>query len=337
MNHSKFGLALLGTLALFTAACGSGGSTVGGVPGGPVAAVNPFAGQFLGTNPLNGGQTGAVDLQVDSLGRVTGVFRVVAPPAPPAGILLPAGSYIVSGNVNFQTGVFSLTGSLPGVGDFTLTGTLPTGTNQGSYLLTIGGESFPGVIQNASLGVPNPNPNPGPGGGTQDGVNRLVGGGTLSGFTFTPSGGYNGVNPPVSGSSLIGGAVRDGSNSNNTATISISQSQIVGTSVTIRALVVGVVTGASPLTVGQTYPLATTPTGQGSIISLSETTGTTIDKAWAPTANSAGNVTITSLTDTAIELDFEFTNLGPNSADPGAAVGGFDTAGHVLGNFVQLP
>ncbi|MBT9584348.1 hypothetical protein IV102_13480 [bacterium] len=330
MHNQRLGISLLAALALFTAACGSSTSTVTGVPGAQANA-SQFAGQFLGTNNLNGGQTGAVDLQVDPFGRITGVLRVVAAPVTPAGILLPVGSYLVSGTINPQTGSFSVSGSLPGLSDFTLVGTVPTGTDQGSYVLTIGGETFTGVLQSAGLGMPGPSPSPG------QGTNRLVGGGTLSGFIFSPLGGYNGVNPPVNTASLIGGVVRDGSNNNNTATISISQSQIVGTSVTIRALVVGVVTGASPLTVGQTYPLVSTPNGEGSLISLSETTGTTIDRAWAPTPNSAGNVTITSLTDTSIQLDFQFTNLGPNSEAPGTAAGGFDTSGTVVGNFVQLP
>ncbi|CAN0412310.1 unnamed protein product, partial [Phaeothamnion confervicola] len=163
---------------------------------------------------------------------------------------------------------------------------------------------------------------------------HFVTSGTLSSFVFNPDGNYNGTNPPVDGNSLVAGTVVTGSTNNNQVTLGVSFTQISGNSVHIRTLAIGVVTHGNALVVGQSYPLVVTQGGDGSAVSLSETTGTNIDKAWTIASSTTGSATVTSLTSNSVGLDFTFTNVGPNTAAAtSTATGTFSTSGHITGNF----
>lgn len=337
MNNSQrrqganlVGAILLALATFFVSACGSSSNDdlnqISGQQGNAGQGNLSYVGRFLGANNLFNGQTSVLDLTTSTSGSATGTLTVSTVPVRGQGVTTP-GTYPVSGSVNLANGFFQVSGTITGVGPFAIEGTLPVGTAQGSYTLSINGQTFAGVIQNSNLGTPTPPNNNNPTG-------DLITSGTLSSFIFAPDGSYNGVNPPVSNSDRFGGAVGTGQNDINSATIAVTNSTVSGTTVNLRAFVVSVnLPDGEELTVGETYPLAGT-NGRGAVISLSESTGTTVNRAWAPTASTTGSVTITSLTDTAIEMDFDFSNVGPNSeVANNTATGSFDTSGHLVGNF----
>lgn len=328
LNTRSWAALILGLLTLFVTSCGdsNGIDDISGQQGNPGGPNLTFPGAYLGANNLDPGQTAVLDLDVATNGQATGFLNVRDTVAAQTIDINPA-DYPISGSVNLTTGTFNLTGSFPGLGAFTILGTLPVGNNLGTYVLTVNGRTFNGNIQNANLGVPNP-----PGGGGGGGNQRLILGGEVLDFTFTPDGSYNGVEPPVDATSLIGGAVVTGSATQNLVTISLSE--IEGSAV--RGLVFGIVTqDGEALVVGETYPLVATNTETGSVLSLSESVGTTVTEAWvATTGTSAGSVTLVALDDNGVEVDFNFTNVIPNSAVANnTAAGTFDISGTVVADF----
>jgi len=322
---------LITLVTVFTVACGSSSDdfVINGNNGGNGGGNAGFTGQYLGANNLSNGQTGTLDFTVDSNGLGSGNF--VAGAVSPQTIDISAGTYAVSGQVNLTTGAFSLTGSVPNVGPFTIVGTIPTGTNQANYQFTINGQTFQGVLQAASQGQPNP-----PASGNEG---RLISGGTLANFLFQPDGSYNGVNPPVTGSSLISGAVGEGVNGKKSATVLLSETQIVGQSAIVRSLAITIVAAdGNELVVGQTYPLASSADGDGVVIALSESEGDNVTEGWSLTPSTTGQAIITDLNDNSITIDFTFNSVGPNSEiENNPAVGTFSTSGLITGNFVATP
>lgn len=367
---------LLGLFALFVAACGNSNdvNVVSGQQGNAGQNPQPFVGRFLGANNLGGGQTAVLDFTAGNAGQATGTMTVAAANVQAQAVTIAPGVYDLTGTVDPTTGAFNFSGNFPGVGPFAISGQLGSGVAQGSYQVTVNGQTFSGVVQSASQGVPNPpsgattgttgttstggttgttstggttgttstggttgttstggttGGTTGGGGGTQ----RLIQGGTLAPFTFSPDGAYNGVNPPVTGTSLISGAAVTGSSTDNTVSIAINETAVSAAGASIRALVVGVVThNGEALVVGKSYPLATSSTASGALVSLSESTGTTVTRGWAPTSATTGSVTIVRLTDTQVELSFTFSSVGPNSAVSGnTAAGNFSTSGTVVG------
>lgn len=290
---------------------------------------NQFAGRYLGTTNVNG-QQGTLDLSVGPSGQATGTLtfggqqvtmRVL-------GMLL-TGPYTFTGSVDPNTGSFLLQGEVPGLGPVVVTGTLPRGNAQGNFQFTVGGQTFSGPIQNAQLGVPNNNNN---GGGQNTGNQRLISSGTLSNFTFTEGGGYNGVNPPVTPSSLVTGTVTQ-NGPDNGVFIVISEVFVGGNPARVRSLTFGVDTNGNNIEVGRTYNLITANGQEGAIVSLQETNGPTIERAWTQGTGATGTVRVTSLTSTTIDVEFNFSNVGPNAETPGSAQGTFSTSGTVRGNF----
>jgi hypothetical protein len=326
---------IIGLLTFFVAACGDSNNfdDISGQRGNPGNQNPIFAGAYLGANNFVS-QTAVLELDVANNGTATGTMTVSNLLQAQALEINP-GVYDLTGTVNMSTGGFNLSGSFPGIGNFSIVGVLPVGNNQGSYTLTLNGQTFNGLIQNANLGTPTP---PANGGNTGD--QRIILGGTLSNFTFTPDGDYNGVNPPVDGGSVIGGAVVTGSDEENVVTISISETTVNGSSVDVRSLVFGIVThNGQELVVGETYPLVMNEDGDGSLLSLQSTTGTTVNAAWTSTpGTSAGTVTLVALDDEGVELDFNFTNIIPNSeVANNLAEGTFDISGTVVAEFANLP
>jgi hypothetical protein len=320
---------MIGLLTLFVSACGDSNdfNDISGQQGNNNGGQNLiFPGRYLGANNLDGGQTAVLDLTVNNNGQATGTVTVADPVVMQA-IDIDPGVYNLTGSVNLTTGTFNLSGTFPGIGAFTIVGTLPVGNAQGNYVMTINGQTFAGLIQNANLGTPTPPNN----GGGNDGDERLIFGGELLGFTFSPDGSYNGVNPPVDTDSLITGAVVINSDTQNVVNIIVSE--VAGAQ--IRALTFGVITqNGEDLVVGETYPIITSQNETGSLISLSESTGTTVNRAWIGTTGTTGSVTIVALDANGVELDFNFSNVVPNTGVSGnTATGSFSTSGTVVADF----
>ncbi|MCA9781217.1 MAG: hypothetical protein KC800_31065, partial [Candidatus Eremiobacteraeota bacterium] len=243
------------------------------------------------------------------------------------------GIYSVFGGVNLATGTFSLSGNIPGVGNFSIAGTLPTAGNTASYTVTINGQTFTGVIQPSAQGQPNP-PS---GGGTGGGNSQLIQGGTLSNFVFTPDNDYNGDNPPIDAESGIAGAVGEGADGSESASIIISDIFLTNPVQTRTFAISIVVPDGEDLEVGTAYPLADA-NGRGVIIALTDSEGVEAVEGWSLTASTTGSATITALTDESITIEFTFSNVGPNSEiTNNPATGTFNTSGTVVGNFATLP
>ena len=315
------------SVAFFVSACGDSNTDefVINNPGNPA-----LAGRYLGANDLSGGQTANLDLTVASNGNATGTWTVIDPVTAQT---INAGSYAVSGAVNLATGNFSLWGTIPGVGNFSIAGTLPTAGNVASYSVSINGQTFAGVIQPAAQGQPNP-PSGGGGGG---GNSQLIQGGTLSNFVFTPDNNYNGDNPPIDAESGINGAVGEGVDGSESASIVISDIFLTNPVQTRTFAISIVVPEGEDLEVGTVYPLADN-TGRGVIIALTDSEGVEAVEGWSLTASTTGSATITALNEDSITIEFTFSNVGPNSEIANnPATGTFNTSGTVVGNFAQIP
>lgn len=316
--------ALLTSLALFTAACGSDDSNV--YTGYNQGQVNQLQGNFAGRGALSNGQTGTLNLSVGADGRATGTFVVANPVVQAlAAFSVATGSYSISGTVDQNTGAFTLTGTVPEFGTFTITGVLTQNGTVGNYVVTLNGQTFSGSIQPGTTPPANNNP-------SGSGTTRAITTGSLTGFTFSGTG-FNGVNPPLT-SPLVTGEITTGTTDNNHLTIALAQT---GSTITnFRTLSFVVITHGNALTTG-TYNILQTSANDGFSVSLSDTTGTTINSAWAQTSGTTGTFTITSLTDSRVEADFSVSNVGVNSVSPGSAQGTFNASGHVVGNFLNLP
>lgn len=327
MTKTVFRRIMIAILALFVTACGSSNSFSGWDPNYPADVT--FAGSYTGSNALEAGQTSSLALTVAEDGGASGSLTVQNLPASAqATVTIPAGNYPVSGTVDMETGAFSLTGSFFPGGDFTIGGNLATGSVSGSYNLNFNGKVYSGTIT----------PSAGAGGGgtppTSDGDLYGVLNGVLSNLVSSPKAGYNGPNPIVTPSHMITGAVQTRSAVTNS--ISIAMMVPGATLGSASTLVVGVALhDGEDLEVGKTYSLADA-SGDGSFVSLSDTNGTTITKAWvAPLAGSGGSFTINSMTDTSIDVSFSFTNVGPNPEVTGnQAAGSFDVSGKITADLV---
>lgn len=329
---------VLGLLTLLVTACGDShhhdvisGQLNGGGGGGGGGQL--FPGRYLGAANIETDQTSVLDITVANNGDVTGdltVTNVVGQT-----ININPGAYAVNGTANLATGSFSLSGVFPGIGPVSLAGTLPVGNALSSYTVNINGQIFNGAIQNASQGVPNP---PNNGGGDAD--VRMIRGGLLSNFNFTPNGAYNGVNPPIDTDSMITGAYRNGSDEDNILTLAISETMLIPGGATVRSLIVGIVAhDGEELEVGKSYPLVVNPDDSGSLLTLSEGSATSATAAWVSDASvSTGTATIVSLDDESVVLEFAFTNIVVDSAlQPNQAAGGFSASGTIEGQFAAFP
>lgn len=318
-------------LALFVVACGNSSDTVsvgtnnGGFGNGNQ---NNFVGSYLGANDLNGGQTSDLSLNVDAGGSATGQLTVNQPTAQ----TITPGTYAVGGTVSLTTGTFQLVGEIPGLGSFSIAGTLPTGNNLSTYTITIDGQTYQGNIQNADLGTPNtPNNTPG--------ESNLISGGTLSNFNFNPDGTYNGVNPPITGQAIISGAVGEGQGGVEAATLVLTETVLQGDIPVIRTFIVSIVVpDGQDLQVGQAYSVADSPDGPGAVIALTEAVGTQANSGWSIIPGTTGQATITALDSNSITVDFDFNTVGPNSEiQNNQAEGIFNTSGLIVGNFAATP
>ena len=312
-------------LAFCSAACGSddsGFTNANANANQPVVSsqANPFAARYLGTGALSNGQTGDLDMTVDAQGNVSGTFTVVnAPVSALADFSVVAGSYPVSGTVDTNTGAFTLAGSVPDLGNFSITGLLPLDGGHGQYVVSLNAQSFSGIVQASPLGSSAP----------ESGRTRSIVSGNVISFNFQANG-YNGVNPPIGNNPVFGGLYTTGTYDSNTLTIALTQP---GTDPgNFRLLSFGVNTHGNPIKLG-TYPLVTNPSSNGAFLNLTDTTGPNLNAAWSPSSNSSGSITLNIITSTQADVDYNFQNVGPNPRSPGSAQGSFNVNGHVRVNF----
>lgn len=320
------GILLLVFSLFFFASCGDSGEDF---------ALNNNQNQqfrYLGANSFNNGQNSTLDFTVFGNGSATGSIQV-ANDVNPQTTATP-GSYPVSGTASLAGNSFSLSGTIPGFGNFVITGILPQGTNQTAYTITFANNvAFQGVLQAASLGVPTV---PGNGGDTD----RLIQGGTVNNLEFQFSNDYNGDEPPVDSQSVISGAFGEGQDGQQSLTITLSETAAVGPPVQLNLLTVSIIDpSGADLVVNQAYPVSVNDTDAGSIATLSEVVGADTEKSWVTLGQTTtGTATITALSDTQVTVEFNFDNLVVNSeVTNNMATGSFDLIGSVTGNFVATP
>ena len=109
-----FSLLVVSVVAVAFVGCGSSNDLENFVRNNTTTPV--FTGQFLGANNLANNQTSNLSFTVNSNGQATGNLTVVNPVSSQT---ITPGTYPVTGNVSLTTGVFSLTGTIPGLGTFT--------------------------------------------------------------------------------------------------------------------------------------------------------------------------------------------------------------------------
>lgn len=288
--------------------------------------------RYLGANSFNNGQNGTLDFTVFGNGSASGTFQVVNDINPQT--TATPGSYPVSGTASLASNSFSLSGTIPGFGNFIITGILPQGSNQTAYTITFANNvAFQGVLQSASLGVPSV---PGNGGGTS----QLISGGTVNNLEFQFSPEYNGDEPPVDAQSVISGAFGEGADGQQSLTITLSETVAIGPPTQINLLTVSIVDpSGADLVVNQAYPVSVNDTDAGSIATLSEVVGVNTEKGWVTLGQTTtGTATITALSDTQVTVEFNFDNLVVNSeVTNNMATGSFDLIGSITGNFATTP
>ncbi|MCA9780598.1 MAG: hypothetical protein KC800_27930 [Candidatus Eremiobacteraeota bacterium] len=322
------GILMLALSVLFFVSCGSSSNDT------VVNNLNDQQYRYLGANTFNNGQNGTLDFSVFGNGSATGSFQVANDVS--AQTVSTPGSYPVTGTASLASGAFTLSGSIPGFGDFIITGVLPQGNAQASYTITFNNSSFQGILQTASLGVPAV---PGNGGGTS-GDSNLIAGGTVNNLEFQFSNDYNGDNPPVDNQSIISGAFGEGADGQQSLTITLSETVAIGPPTEINLLTVTIVDpNGADLVVNQAYQVLVNDTDAGSFATLTEASGTTTEKGWVTVgATSTGTATITSLTDTQVTVEFNFDNLVVNpEVTDNMATGAFDLIGSITGNFAATP
>jgi hypothetical protein len=134
---------LAATVLVGTEGCGgSSGGSGGGTPN------NPFAGVYNGSATLDSGKTGALAVDVDEDGSVTGNIVVTAPPGPAAMSVdgFPIGTYAITGQADSE-GFISLGGLVPPETPFTITGGLPDGAGSHAITIALGAQTYNGTVQ----------------------------------------------------------------------------------------------------------------------------------------------------------------------------------------------
>ena len=320
------GILLLAFSLLFFVSCGDSSEDV---------VINNTQNQqfrYLGANSFNNGQNGTLDFTVFGNGTASGTMQVANDVSPQT--TGTPGSYPVNGTASLATNSFTISGTIPGLGDFIIIGTLPQGNAQTTYVITFrNNAAFQGILQSAALGVPSV---PGNGGGDS----QLISGGTVNNLEFQFSPEYNGDEPPVDAQSVISGAFGEGQDGQQSLTITLSETVAVGPPTQINLLTVSIVDpSGADLVVNQAYPVSVNDTDAGSLATLSEVVGVDTEKGWVTLGQTTtGTATITALSDTQVTVEFNFDNLVVNSeVTNNMATGSFDLIGSVTGNFAATP
>lgn len=315
--------------ACFFNGCGDSNDLTG-VTGQQGFTANNFVGQFAGAGNVTTNQASTLNLTVANNGTATGTIVVAAVNPQTAATV---GTYNVSGTANLSTGTFSVSGTIPPLGTFTIVGTLPNGSNTGSYTLTLNGQTFNGTIQASSQGAPN---NPGGGNNADD---RPISGGSLTNVDFAGDPDYNGTNPPIATDATISGALATGQNGEATLSLILSETNILAQGVSVKTFALTVVDpSGDPIEAGDVFNLATDTASPGAVAAVSTSVGTDVQSGWSLGEFTSATVTIVSLDANSITVDFSFDNLAPNpEVANNPSMGLFDFSGRIVGNFVSVP
>lgn len=338
--------ALLSASTLFAVGCGSDDDNrFNGTTVLPIATATTttttvnYNGRYVGSTTLSNGQPAAYDLTVSGSNQIGGTITLGSVSAR-SDFAPTQGTYSVSGFVDPASGAFSLSNNQ----GLQVSGVLPSNGRAGSITVTINGETFTAALDPASFS-PSGSATGGStttttttngstsGSTTSNGTPDPISGVVLSGFSFNPSGDYNG--PVATSNPLITSGFFDNRETGTKGQFAIALT--VGFSGTnVQGLVFGAQTTGEALAVGQEFPVITTAeagNNPGSYVSMSDSTGTTINKAWAQNTGTTGSVKITSLSATRIEVDFTFNNVPINTAVANnAATGTFSVSGHAAGS-----
>lgn len=154
--------------------------------------------------------------------------------------------------------------------------------------------------------------------------------GTASNLTFTPAGGFSGVQPPITTNATLSGNLTVDSESNSLNLVVEENG---------RRFSLGVVSAEANPEPGSPIALLTPPDGTGSYAALVEFVVNggieTITQAWSHSNNSQGNLTLNELTTEIVDLDFAFQQIEPDATSPVNATGSFSLAGHLRATLQQ--
>lgn len=305
---------VLSILTIFTVACGGSGDAPVVQPATAQNVLQTFSGAYLGSNDLGDNQFANLNFAVDNSSQAVvtlGITQLLAQTVQP-------GLYTLSGDVDPGSGNYVITTDDPVLGVITVSGTLPRGNTQANYQLAIRGQLFTGVIQPAALGLPaivN-------GGGNA----QLLAGGANGVTTFTPDAAFNG--DLVQSSSNLTGVSGAGLNGLDTITVVSTIVETPGAQPRVRNLSISAIAvQAATLQVGQTL-VFNNALATGAKLTLVEFDGIVPVQAWAAGAGSTGQVTVVKRDATGVQLDYQFTNVGPDPSIPNnGALGTFNITG----------
>lgn len=193
--------AVLGIVLTGCSGSGTGGAFQPNATPTPTATATPTTPQpaaQVSNLTLGNGQRAILTTTVDGNNKITGSVQILAPAVVPAvakigtkafSFSIPLSTYgIVSGTFTPPRS-YNITGNFGALGSFSMSGLLPTTTQEGTYTLSVNGQTESGIIAKVGQTFPTPTPNP----TTQP---TTPPGGTVN-ITFTPSSDSNFVNVPA--------------------------------------------------------------------------------------------------------------------------------------------
>lgn len=297
--------------ALLLSSCGD--SFVDEVSGAPAGARPVVVGQrFLGTGSA-GGETFEFQLDVSDSGAASGSFRVLtsAQGLPSSGSL--------TGVASVEQGIFFLYNADRSI---LISGSLPGQAEAGSFVLSLLGALYPGVLANESDGYPEP-----PASSRGEVIHNFLLFSKFTEFNFRVGRDYNGSDPvfPSLNTLEFLGVVHEGSQAGNVIWMIVHEQS--GTQPEMIFTVI--VPLDQPLEAGQTYPV--TNSQEGANLELRDAGA----KYWSTLEQGSGSLTITSYTDSGMNFDFSFVGVGPDQgSSPNNAAGLFECDGSFQGPFL---
>jgi hypothetical protein len=327
----------LSTMAIM-AGCNDDDDDGGPVVPTPTATASPTASpttpgtqNFSVPVTLSNRQNGTMNLRVQG-SQVTGTLTVRAASAQSAlntrvfTFVIPAGTYNITGTFTLPR-TFRVSGVFPApIGNFVINGLIPTPTQNGSYIVSAGGQTANGTIPALNT---NPTPTASPTGTATATPTATVTPGPGSGTTnliFTPGSGYNGLTAPFNRVDAVLSASLF-NNSGAQASTLTGALQMGGTQSTVgqpaRTLNLSAFTSGSLIAVGTTF--STGVQGNFQVRYGESRQGTTpFSGTWS---SSSGTVRVEALTDNRITLRFTNFRFDPFPFGSGQGRGTFTMNG----------